>query len=56
MVSLARFIMEPVAALDGALSRAKRGGDLEAEVRGVMYSGALLAALLTRQIRGRPPL
>lgn len=56
MLSLARLIMEPVVAMDGALARAKQGEDLETEVRQFMYNGALLAALLTRQSRGRPPL
>jgi len=56
LVALARMIMEPVVAMDGCLARAKRGSDLEQEVRHVMWSGAMMAALLTRQARGRPKL
>lgn len=55
-VALARFVMEPIVALDGCLARAKRGADLEAEVRHLMWSGAMLAALMSRQARGKPKL
>lgn len=56
-VALARLIMESVVAMDGALARSKRdGGDLEKEIREVMFSAAALSSALTRKARGRRPL
>jgi hypothetical protein len=53
---LARLIMESVVAMDGALVRAKNGGDLEHEIREIMRNSAALCAALTRKERGRPRL
>ncbi len=56
-VALARLIMESVVAMDGALTRADQpDGNLEYEIRMVMFNAAALASVLTRKARGVPPL
>jgi hypothetical protein len=56
-VVLARLIMESAVALDGCLARAARpGGNLEQEIRTMLFNTAALCSVLTRKARGRPEL